>query len=280
MTLKIFYSWQSDTEPKANRMFIREALKAAIAGLDLQEAERPEIDQDTKGVLGSPVVADTIFKKIEAAAVVVADVTLTGSTPAGKRLCNSNVAIELGYALGIHGDEVLLKVMNVHYGPPQDLPFDLTHRRWPVQYDLAPDADHSHRKQAGDLLAQELRQILRQYLQAARDTQPTAADASDATKKADLRADFLKYGSNKYRLKVSNRGPASARNVRIEFPDGNDCIVDSELTDKFPFELLERHQAVELIAAVCMETKSKQRMKLLWDDDFRSNNEKIVYATI
>lgn len=280
MALKVFYSWQSDTEPKVNRALIRQALEAAIAGLDLEEAERAEIDQDTKGVLGSPVIADTIFKKIEAAAVVVADVTLTGSTPDGKRLCNSNVAIELGYALGIHGDEVLLKVMNVHYGPPQDLPFDLAHRRWPVQYDLAPDTEHSDRRKVQDSLAQELRQILRQYLQAARDKQSTEVDASDETKKADLRADFLKYGSNKYRLKVSNRGPASARNVRIEFPDGNDCIIDSELKDKFPFELLERHQAVELIAAVCMETKSKHKVKLVWDDDFQSNNEKVVYATI
>lgn len=83
---------------KVNRTFIREALEAAIAGLDLEDAERTEIDQDTKGVLGSPVVADTIFKKIKAAAVVVADVTLTARTAAGKPVSNSNVAIELGYA--------------------------------------------------------------------------------------------------------------------------------------------------------------------------------------
>jgi len=29
---------------------------------------------------------------------------------------------------------VLLKVMNTHYGPPDELPFDLRHRRWPVKY--------------------------------------------------------------------------------------------------------------------------------------------------
>ena len=183
MTLKVFYSWQSDTESKVNRAFIREALEAAITDLDLQDAERAEIDQDTKGVLGSPVVADTIFRKIEAAAVVVTDVTLTGITPNGKRLCNSNVAIELGYALGIHGDQVLLKVMNTHYGPPQDLPFDLAHRRWPVQYDLSPDSQTSDRKKVRDSLAQELRQILGQYLQAVRDKRSTEANAPGATRK-------------------------------------------------------------------------------------------------
>ena len=91
---------------------------------------------------------------------------------------------------------------------------------------------------------------------------------------------IARYDGRVRYLRKERGGPASARNVRIEFPEGNDCIIESELTDKFPFELLERHQAVELIAAVSMETKSKHKIKLLWDDDRRSNNEKIVYATI
>lgn len=166
--MKVFYSWQSDTESKVNRAFIREALETAIEGLGLEDAERPEVDQDTKGVLGSPPIADTIFRKIREANVVVADVTLTGQTASGKRLCNSNVAIELGYALGVHGHEVLLKVMNTNYGPPQDLPFDLAHRRWPVQYNLSPDAGPADRRKVRDALVHELRQILNAYLAANR----------------------------------------------------------------------------------------------------------------
>jgi hypothetical protein len=144
--MKVFYSWQSDTPSKVGRTFIRDALEAAIACLQLEDAERPEIDQDTKGVLGSPVITDTIFQKIREAKVVVADVTLIGQTPAGKHSCNSNVAIELGHALGIHGDAILLNVMNTHYGSHQDLPFDLAHRRWPVQFKLSPDADTTERR--------------------------------------------------------------------------------------------------------------------------------------
>ncbi len=166
--MKVFYSWQSDSDSKVNRYFIREALEVAIAGLELEDAERPEIDQDTKGVLGSPVIADTIFHKIRHAQIVLADVTLTGQTLAGKRLCNSNVAIELGYALGVRGDQVLLKVMNTHYGPPQDLPFDLAHRRWPVQYNLSPDSEAADRKRVRDALANELKQILAAYMAANR----------------------------------------------------------------------------------------------------------------
>ena len=47
----MFYSWQSDTPPKVGRTFIRDALEATIAGLQLEDAERPEIDRDTKGVI-------------------------------------------------------------------------------------------------------------------------------------------------------------------------------------------------------------------------------------
>jgi len=164
--MKVFYSWQSDTPKDVGRTFIREALDVAVAGLQVDEAERPVVDQDTQDVLGSPVIADTIFQKIRMANVVVADVTLTGQTRSGKRLINSNVGIELGYAIGVHGDEVLLKVMNVHYASPKHLPFDLAHRRWPVQYELAPGAPTEVRQQVLDKLVLELRAILEAYIRA------------------------------------------------------------------------------------------------------------------
>lgn len=166
--MKIFYSWQSDTPRDIGKNFVREALDAAVESLEIDEAERPRIDQDTAGVLGSPVIADTIFGKIRDAKVIVADVTLTGATPGGKRLINSNVALEVGYAIGIHGDGVLLKVMNTHYGPPEELPFDLAHRRWPVRFDLAPKAPAEEREKALRRLAAELAAILREYIAASR----------------------------------------------------------------------------------------------------------------
>jgi hypothetical protein len=64
-----------------DRTFIREALEAAISEFDAEDAERPEIEQDTEGVLGSSPIADTIFKKIRNAKVAVADITLTAQRP-------------------------------------------------------------------------------------------------------------------------------------------------------------------------------------------------------
>lgn len=99
-------------------------------------------------------------------------------------------------------------------------------------------------------------------------------------KKADLGATFIKLGTSKYRLKIWNKGKTAARNVSIEFPEGNDCIVESEISEKFPLEVLDTHQSVELIASIFMETKRKHAIKLLWADDFSQSNERIAYPTL
>jgi glycosyltransferase involved in cell wall biosynthesis len=103
---------------------------------------------------------------------------------------------------------------------------------------------------------------------------------SNEEKKADLGATFIKLGSSNYRLKIWNKGKAVARNVSIEFPEGNDCLVESDIKGKFPLETLDTRQSVELIASVHMGTKSKQTIKLCWADDLSATNEKVVYPTL
>ncbi len=109
-----------------------------------------------------------------------------------------------------------------------------------------------------------------------------AQDDSEAleSRKADVGASYVKLGSSKYRLKVFNKGKAAARNVRIEFPDGDMPVPKSELDDKFPMEVLEQHQSVDLIAAVSMGTPSKQIAIVRWSDDQSESNEKTVYLTL
>lgn len=99
-------------------------------------------------------------------------------------------------------------------------------------------------------------------------------------KKADLGATVIKLGSSNYRVKIWNKGKAPARNIAIDFPDGNDLIISSEVERKFPIEVLDRLQAVELIAAVHMGTKSKHTVRLTWSDDSSETNEKTVYLTV
>jgi hypothetical protein len=81
VAFKIFYAWQSDQDSKLTRNLIRSALKAALKNLksdpDIHEADRDiELDHDTKGVTGSPLIAETILGKIRECDVFVADLTL------------------------------------------------------------------------------------------------------------------------------------------------------------------------------------------------------------
>ena len=79
--------WQSDTPPNLNRSFIEKAIQEALNRLKsdakLEAALRDatiELDKDTKGVAGSPPIADTILKKIKGCAVFIADLTFVGES--------------------------------------------------------------------------------------------------------------------------------------------------------------------------------------------------------
>jgi hypothetical protein len=158
MPFVIFYSWQSDRDPKTTRHFIREALDLAVKkiarGMDVEEVLR--VDQDTQGVPGHPEIFRTICGKIDACTIFLADLTYVGTADSGDKIPNPNVAIELGYALKSIGPDRYIAVMNTAYGGPEDLPFDLKHRRWPIRYCLSPDATAEERCRVRQELANEL----------------------------------------------------------------------------------------------------------------------------
>ena len=180
--MRVFWSWQSDVPGKNGRHFIRNCLQAAINKLaEASEIEEPierevranlELDQDRKGVPGSPDLARLIFEKIDRAQVFVADVTPVGEVTTGgadggsrrKKLANSNVSIELGYALHALGDNKLLMIMNEFYGTRENLPFDLSAKAGPILYKLAPDASSVEISEAMRNLTAKFVEALRSYI--------------------------------------------------------------------------------------------------------------------
>ena len=169
--MKIFWSWQSDHPGNVSRHFVRTALEQAVASLkeelSIDEPEREiTLDHDRKGVPGSPDLANIILEKIRRSEVFVADVTpvgATGSEPP-KKLMNSNVAIELGYALHTVTDLRTIMVMNAAFGSRADLPFDLQHKAGPTFYRLQSDATKDQIEKARTKLAGELKVALREIL--------------------------------------------------------------------------------------------------------------------
>ena len=200
--MKVFWSWQSDTPGKIGRHFVRNVLSAAIEQLkQTPEIEEPtarearlamQLDQDRKGIPGSPDLARVILEKIEQSAVFVADVTAVGITTTQnqgtqpKKVINPNVAIELGYALHALGDRALLMVMNEHYGSRADLPFDLQSKAGPIIFRLPPDADTktitAASRQLTAQLAEALELCITQHVERVRQQRPfpeaAAADSS------------------------------------------------------------------------------------------------------
>lgn len=199
--MKVFWSWQSDSPGKNNHYFVRDALELALKkvadDLDLTEAERPEVDHDTKGEPGLVSIVDTIFEKINQAAVFVGDLTYVGKTEKGKLLPNPNVMIELGHAITVLGPERIILVSNRAYGGrPEDLPFDLRHRRAPIYYDLPDTALDEDRKKAQRELVGALASALAGCLgrvleQAAKTVEYPAAPA-----RPDDRSTWLKIGES------------------------------------------------------------------------------------
>jgi hypothetical protein len=190
--MKVFWSWQSDTPGKIGRHFVRDALSAAIEQLkQTPEIEEPtarearsamHLDQDRKGIPGSPDLARVILEKIEQSTVFVADVTSVGITTTQpeatqpKKVINPNVAIELGYALHALGDRAFLMVMNEHYGSRADLPFDLQSKAGPIIFRLPPDADRktitAASRQLTAQLAEALELCIAQHVERARQQTP------------------------------------------------------------------------------------------------------------
>ncbi|ASP66421.1 hypothetical protein [Sinorhizobium meliloti] len=165
--MKVFWSWQSDRTSKVTRNVVEDALRRALLALgdelELDPSDRPELDHDTRNSPGMAAIADTIFNKIKQSAVFVGDVTSVGKSDGGRDLPNPNVLIELGWAWAHLSHENIILVANKSYGPkkPEQLPFDIRHRRAVVFYQLAKDADADAIESTTVKLSEDLREALR-----------------------------------------------------------------------------------------------------------------------
>lgn len=162
--ITLFYSWQSDRDSKLCRHFIEKALEHG-AELLRREGIELTIDADTRNVPGTPPVTATILKKIDDCDVFLADMTFVGGTEAGKLTPNPNVMGEYGWALKGLGHERILLAMNTAFGASAELPFDLRHWRFPLQYNAGPGikdaARRELREEFGGRLAAAIAMIVR-----------------------------------------------------------------------------------------------------------------------
>lgn len=196
MARTVFWSWQSDQPARETRTLIKTALQGALLNLqgEFQEAERPEIDHDTKDVPGSPDIVAAILAKIDAAAVFVADVTPIAVSDSGKHVANPNVLIELGYAKRALSLSRVIQVWNTALtdATPEDLPFDMRQKRKPIGFSLKAGAATDELRRVRGKLQQELENALRSTLTAL----PAEPAPSLPWKEADAEREFIWRGTD------------------------------------------------------------------------------------
>lgn len=105
--------------------------------------------------------------------------------------------------------------------------------------------------------------------------------AGQDSKRADLSANLITVGKNNRRLKVFNRGKGTARNVRlIDLQEGESVLTRGDILRKFPMPILEQHQWVEVSASSHLNGPTRAHIKLVWDDDSSTDNEKEVTPSL
>lgn len=105
--------------------------------------------------------------------------------------------------------------------------------------------------------------------------------AGQDSKRADLSANLITVGKNNRRLKVFNRGKGTARNVRlIDLQEEGSILTRGDVLRKFPMPILEQHQWVEVSASSHLNGPTRAHVKLVWDDDSGTDNEKEVTPSL
>ena len=126
----IFFSWQSDLEPKTHRNYIEKCIKKSIKSLNKDNELHLflEYDRDTLGLLGTPDISSSIFDKINKCTLFIADISNITSTPK-RSIPNPNVLIELGYAINVLGWDKIICFFDTNTGMVESLPFDIRQKR-------------------------------------------------------------------------------------------------------------------------------------------------------
>lgn len=89
---------------------------------------------------------------------------------------------------------------------------------------------------------------------------------------AEVDANLITIGNDKYQIKVFNKGLATAYNVEFEMPDTLWVVI----VDYFPLEYLEPQKSVEINVLIPPNTQRKQKCKIYWDDKLGKHEKETI----
>jgi hypothetical protein len=154
MKITIFYSWQSTTDAKYNKNFISDCIEDAVKKIkqipDFRTIDFEVLD-GVKGTSGSQPVSKIITDdRIPNCDIFIADLSVVNSINRVQKFVrkitkdkykpvqNNNVILEYGVAMNAISVDRIIGVLNSKYGSPnenvENIPFDIRHLRYPIEY--------------------------------------------------------------------------------------------------------------------------------------------------
>lgn len=175
MILKIFFSWQVETDLQGfnNKVFLKDCIKCAIKQIENKGTLKGihfELIEGLNKTSGNPEVAPLMFAQIDDCDIFIGDMTIV------QRICsrleplrnkkglyfryspNCNVYGEYNRALGLHKDfwkQIILLLNDTNKSPKEDssvIPFDTRHHRWPITFNLKDNSVESKTKAKEELM--------------------------------------------------------------------------------------------------------------------------------
>ena len=155
MKLKVFFSWQTETNPQGfnNKQFLINCINSALKQIENKgdlEGITFEFHEGLRGISGNASVAAEMFRLIDESDIFIGDMTvaqhLNERAEALKEnhelfmryAPNCNVYGEYNRALGKHDlfwKQIVLLMNEANksvYDDPDVIPFDTRDRRWPI----------------------------------------------------------------------------------------------------------------------------------------------------
>ncbi len=178
--MKVFLAWQTDAPARIGRHFLRDAIREALEQLKIQasivEAERLTHHQlaAEDGDFNRQELR-SLLKEIDESVAMVADVTPLGqvrpleggAAVQVRKLIDSDVAFEAGYALHALGERKLIPVFNAHFGWHDDLPPDFRAHGDAIPFTLVPNASRPEIESERRKLVARLVSVLRRSISSA-----------------------------------------------------------------------------------------------------------------
>lgn len=175
MKLKLFFSWQEETDLQGfkNKQFLIDCIQSAIKQIEDKgklKGVTIEFHEGLRNIAGNPSVAAEMFRQIDESDIFIGDMTVV------QRLCdraenlrnkhyifmrytpNSNVYGEYNRALGKHSafcNQIILLMNKANrsvYDDRDIIPFDTRDRRWPLDFTLTSNDEESERIAKEDLM--------------------------------------------------------------------------------------------------------------------------------